>query len=101
MAPGNFSDKSQLCGGDMKPADILGLANDIIHGQRNDDYGKAEDCFSVIAHMWTAYLGYPVQPKDVALMMVLLKVARATNKVTDDTLIDICGYAALTAKTLD
>ena len=85
----------------MKPTDILGLANDIIHGQRNDDYGKAEDCFSGIAHMWTAYLGYPVQPKDVCMMMVLLKVARATNKVTDDTLIDICGYAALTAKTLD
>jgi hypothetical protein len=51
--------------------------------------------------MWQAYLNAkrnadPLTPKDVAAMMVLVKVARFANDPDHrDNLVDMCGYAAL------
>jgi hypothetical protein len=40
--------------------------------------------------------GDDISPKDVAALMMLVKVARFANDPTHrDNLIDICGYAAL------
>jgi len=75
---------------------ILETAKAIINGDREGTYGKPEDCFSIIAKMWTVYLGIGVTAEDVANMMILLKVARNSNGVyKSDNWIDICGYAAL------
>lgn len=80
----------------MTKNDILDKANTIINGERQGAYGQAEDSFSIIAKMWSAYLGKAVDASDVANMMVLMKVARNANGVyKDDNWIDICGYAAL------
>lgn len=86
---------------------ILQMANEIIHGRRNDEYGPAERSFKTIAKMWTAYLQACrhdreyVTASDVAMMMILLKVARTDHVPTTDSLIDICGYAALNAECID
>ena len=51
--------------------------------------------------MWTAYLNArkdisEVNAKDVAALMMLVKVARFANDPEHrDNLVDICGYAAL------
>ena len=79
-----------------KRDEILDTAKKIINGRREDDYGSAEDNFSTIAKLWSEYLSSHVNPKDVAMMMILLKVARmGTGAGTEDCLVDICGYAAL------
>ena len=76
--------------------DILDKAKTIINGKRQGTYGEAEDSFSIIAQMWTAYLGKEIKSEDVANMMILMKVARNSSGVyKDDNWIDICGYAAL------
>ena len=76
--------------------DILDKAKTIINGERQGTYGEAEDSFSIIAQMWTAYLGKEIKSEDVANMMILMKVARNLSGVyKDDNWIDICGYAAL------
>ena len=76
--------------------DILDKAKIIINGERQGTYGEAEDSFSIIAQMWTAYLGKEIKSEDVANMMILMKVARNSSGVyKDDNWIDICGYAAL------
>ena len=76
--------------------DILDKAKTIINGERRGTYGEAEDSFSIIAQMWTAYLGKEIKSEDVANMMILMKVARNSSGVyKDDNWIDICGYAAL------
>lgn len=86
---------------------ILQMANEIIHGRRKDDYGKAERSFKTIAELWTTYLQSCrlgreyVTASDVAMMMILLKVARTDHVPTTDSLIDICGYAALNAECID
>ena len=75
---------------------ILNRAKSIINGERQGTFGDAEDSFQTIADMWSAYLNTEILSEDVAIMMILMKVARNSSGVyKDDNWIDICGYAAL------
>ena len=68
---------------------------------RNKEYGNPEDNFRNIADYWNVYQrqrGCTSTPQDVAMMLILLKVARlATNPAHFDSLVDIAGYAACAA----
>jgi hypothetical protein len=75
---------------------ILEEANEIIHGQRREDYGGPLESFTKIGNYWSNYLGIPVSPHDVANLMILLKVARAQNGFHRDSYVDIGGYAGCT-----
>lgn len=76
--------------------EILKQAADAVCTDREGQYGSPEDNFRRIADLWTTYCGgYLFEPKDVAMMMSLLKIARiATGKHKDDNYIDLAGYAA-------
>lgn len=79
----------------MNRSEILDKAKEIVNGARQENYGNPESNFQKIADYWTLYLGKSIQPHDVALMMVLMKLARLQNKADhEDSWIDICGYAA-------
>ena len=67
--------------------------------ERGQEYGKPEDNFATIARLWRVYLDTPINAHDVAMMMVLFKVARAkSNPTHTDNLTDIAGYAACAAE---
>ena len=80
---------------------ILLEADEVTSGGRQEDYGSPEKSFGSIAGLWNAYLislsrdGELVEigPADVARMMVLLKIARQSNRPKRDNLVDIAGYA--------
>lgn len=79
---------------------VLAEAEKIIYGDREKTYGHPSKNLEAIADMWTAYIrtrGTPeLNAKDVAVMMVLLKAARLGNDQGHrDSVVDICGYAAL------
>jgi len=79
---------------------VLQEAQDIIYGDREKTYGKPSKNLECIAQMWNAYLdsmgGRHLTAKDVACLMVLLKTARLANRPDHrDSVVDICGYAAL------
>lgn len=76
--------------------EILKQAEKTVCTDREGQYGSPEDNFRRIADLWTTYCGgYSFEPKDVAMMMSLLKIARiATGKHKDDNYIDLAGYAA-------
>ena len=84
----------------MKKAELLDTAKKIVTGERQTHYGTAEDNFGRIANYWTAYLqamGNDVTfaAADVAVMMILMKVARLSADIThEDSWVDIAGYAA-------
>lgn len=81
----------------MKRKEILESAIKQVDGSRENDYGKVENNFMLIANLWSAYLniGYMFTPHDVALMMCLLKIARCKNGGgTGDSYVDLAGYAA-------
>lgn len=82
----------------MTRLDTLKAAAECVCGSREEDYGSPEDNFSTIAALWTAYTGTDVTPKDVAMMMALLKIARAKAGSKPDTYIDLAGYAACGAE---
>lgn len=79
----------------MTREDILDTAKEIVTGARQTTYGTPEDSFSTIAGLWGSYLGVNVSPSDVAMLMVLLKVARSKGDAGyADNYVDIAGYAA-------
>lgn len=81
----------------MKRDEILDQAGNLINGDRAKDYGDAYLNHLRIADFWNNYLDHSVKiaPTDVAVMMVLVKVARLMSGWKDDSFVDICGYAAL------
>ena len=84
----------------MNKSEILKTAENIVNGGREKQYGKAENNFNTIANLWADYLSVKVEPtdiepKDVAIMMALLKIARiATGHAKEDNWVDLAGYAA-------
>ncbi len=87
----------------MTRGKILDMAKAIINGERNDRYGAPEDSFELIGTYWGIYLASvkysvfssPIKPKDVAMMMALMKVAREAHQGRADNLIDAVAYLAL------
>ena len=79
----------------MTRAEILDEAKKCVTGHREEDYGKVEDNFGLIADLWSEYLGMGVAPVDVAMMMCMLKIARIRNGGgSGDSFVDLAGYAA-------
>ncbi|AWH13576.1 hypothetical protein SEA_WHABIGAIL7_58 [Mycobacterium phage Whabigail7] len=79
---------------------ILTTAEEIINGQRALDYGDARENHERIARLWGSYkLDAEFSPEDVAVMMILLKIARfMENGYHNDTVVDIAGYAGVLEK---
>lgn len=84
----------------MNRKEILDTATKTVCEDRQDSYGKPEDNFAIIANLWSGYLGgVLLEAEDVAVMMILLKIARIrTGKYKPDNFIDIAGYAACAAE---
>lgn len=82
---------------------LLDEAMKITHHDRNANYGNPEDNFKHIAALWNCYLRVSgrdafLQPADVAVMNMLIKVARlGNNPAHHDSAVDIAGYAACLA----
>lgn len=81
--------------------DILLEAHKIVNGDRQGLYGTPENNFQRIADYWERYLKHTKQeyftlyPEDVAMMMVLMKIARLeSGHFTKDSCVDAVGYMA-------
>ena len=84
---------------------VLDAARLAVTSDRNKQYGEPEDNFRNIAQAWNSYLDSKykicphITPIDVAYMMILMKVCRATTSPHNiDHQIDIAGYAACAAR---
>lgn len=85
-------------------AQVLREAEGLVCGDREDQYGAPADNLQRIANYWNDYLydvmkrGDLLGPRDVALMMALVKIAREANGHKRDSLVDLAGYAAIAAE---
>ena len=80
----------------MNRADILNTAKEYVTKDRAATHGDAERNFGLIAAYWSAHLNVNIKSHDVAVMMTLMKLARArSNPKHTDNWIDGCGYLAL------
>lgn len=79
-------------------AEVLEEASRLITGDRNNSYGPPDQDFVRTAAMWQA-MGYrgpdgrDLRGSDVALLMIALKLSRATWQHKRDNFTDIAGYA--------
>ena len=65
-------------------------------GKRHHEYGDKKTNHNNIAKLWSAYLGIDLNAHDVAILMLLLKIARTkSGNPTEDTYIDMVGYSAI------
>lgn len=80
----------------MNRSQILDTAKEYVTKDRADTHGDAESNFGLIACYWSAHLDAGIGPEDVAIMMTLMKLARAkANPGHADNWVDGCGYLAL------
>jgi hypothetical protein len=63
---------------------------------RDQQYGAPLLNFTKIAEYWKTYKGIEFSPKDVAVMMTLVKIARiSSGQAKPDNWIDGCGYLSI------
>lgn len=78
----------------MSDESILLEAHALVHGARQQSYGHPSADFSRTALMWQAILGHPVEPHQVAMCLVAVKLSRLVNDPEKrDSWVDIAGYA--------
>lgn len=80
----------------FKAVDICGHAANLVGGDRAKQNGDKRENHNNIAMLWGAYTGYPLTAHQVAVMMILLKVARTkSGSLNRDDYVDIAGYAGV------
>jgi hypothetical protein len=80
-------------------AAVLAEAAKIITKDRNSAYGEPEDNFGRIARLWAGWLQTEISTVDVAMLLLLVKIARLRATPTHmDSWTDIAGYAACGAE---
>ena len=84
----------------VEKKNILKEADELTSGDRQEAYGHPRENFQRIADLWGSYKKVGFTSKDVAMMMLLVKVARESVNPKRDNLVDIAGYAR-TAEMLD
>ena len=75
--------------------EYLDTATKIVTGQRQYDYGDKYQNHKNISDLWSSYLGKKISAHDVAICMLLVKVARLKHRKTEDCYVDMAGYAAI------
>jgi hypothetical protein len=61
--------------------------------ERADNYDGPDKNFERIAALWSVILGRPTSKREVGLCMIAVKIARLMHDYTDDSALDIAGYA--------
>lgn len=81
----------------MVGKNVLSEAEELIHGEREEEYGDAGELFADWARMFSAYVGVEVNGRDMCVAMVMLKMLRYRNSGYKhwDSLVDMAGYVGL------
>lgn len=76
---------------------ILDEAKRLVHGERGAHYGPPQEDFGRTARMASELLGHklkePLDARDVALLMICVKLSREAYYPKRDNRVDIAGYA--------
>ena len=79
----------------MKRDEILRSAEAIAKA-RDIEYGSPNVSMLRISKLWTNYLGYSIDPHEVAICMLLLKVSRISEQAEHkDSYYDLINYATI------
>ncbi len=78
---------------------ILETARLLVSGDRAATHGDKVQNHQNIAALWSAYTGYTITCDQVAIMMILLKIARTKlGTLNRDDFVDAAGYCGVAAE---
>lgn len=81
-----------------KCSSLLEKAHDIVYKDRAVQYGDFNDHCDLVSELWSNLLGANITSKNVAMMMVLFKIAREIKSEKQDNIVDAMGYLELYSK---
>jgi hypothetical protein len=70
-------------------------ALDLLEVDRWETHGDPMETHRRVAAMWSAYLGSEVTPDQVAMCMVMVKIARSASGYARDDYLDSIGYMVI------
>ena len=70
-------------------------ALELLEVDRWDTHGDPMQTHKKVSVLWSAYLGCEITPDQVALCMVLVKIARSSSGYTRDDYLDSIGYMVI------
>lgn len=77
---------------------FLQQVDQLINGDRAQEYGDAQVNFERIAKLWSAFYGSEFSAKQVAVMLGMLKMSRLATSIDHaDSWKDLAGYVAIGA----
>ena len=82
----------------MRREAILQRAAGLVSNDRNEQYGDFGEQMCVLAQMASALLGKDLCDRDIAMILLCLKLKRMTTSEDIDSETALCGYAALYAE---
>jgi hypothetical protein len=83
----------------VQATDVCRRAADLVGGNRMRQHGDAQTVHARIAALWSVHSGHLITSHDVAIMMLLLKVARsAGGTFNPDNYVDAAAYAGIAAE---
>ena len=86
----------------MNRDELLREAAELIAVARDEVYGDPLANHQRIADLWSAILDVDVEPEEVVLCMIAVKMSRLCSTIThEDSWVDIAGYAALGSEITD
>ena len=101
LPDGAVVEESEVADLKLPQESVLQEAERLVNGDRQASYGSATESFERIAGFWHTYLKNKLKDtdcitaKDVASMMILMKVSRSVTSSKRDNWVDIAGYAEL------
>jgi len=79
----------------MISSNILKEANRLVESDRHKSYGDKLENHENIAALWSTFLRKEISSHDVAVCMILVKIARLMHAKKMDNYIDMAAYAAI------
>ena len=80
---------------EVKSDSILLEANDILNGDRNEQYNDPNESFKVYAEILKAAFGLELTPVEICKVQMAIKLGRLKYKYKRDSLVDLCGYSEI------
>jgi hypothetical protein len=74
---------------------ILLEADNILNGDRNEQYNDPNESFAVYAEILKSTFGLELTPVEICKVQMAIKLGRLKYKYKRDSLVDLCGYSEI------
>ncbi len=100
LTPGDLIESRYMKGNakvvEMYPNDsILLEADNILNGDRNEQYNDPNESFAVYAEILKSTFGIELTPVEICKVQMAIKLGRLKYKYKRDSLVDLCGYSEI------